>query len=80
MPLVVIALALSPADPRPALACIPLLAAALPLTWTYVHADPTTPASGGNLVLAGIPFAAAGLAFAASVSVRRLRGRTGAHR
>ncbi len=74
VPLVVIALAVSPADPRPALACIPLLVAALPLAWTYVHADPTTPASGGNAVLAGIPFAAAALAFVASVSVRRLRG------
>ncbi len=74
VPLAVGALAVSPADPRPALACIPLLAAALPLAWTYVHADPTTPASGGNVVLAGIPFAAAALAFVASVSVRRLRG------
>jgi hypothetical protein len=74
VPLVVVALAVSPADPRPALVCIPLLAAALPLTLTYVHADPTTPASGGNVVLVGIPLAAAALAAAASVSVRRLRG------
>jgi len=74
IPLVIAALILAPIDPRPALACLALLATAAPLTWTYVHADPTTPASSGNVVLVGIPLVAALLAAAASVSVRRLRG------
>ena len=74
IPLVIAALILARVDPRPALACLSLLAAAAPLTWTYVHVDPTTPVAGGNIILAGIPLAAAALAATASASVHRLRG------
>jgi hypothetical protein len=73
VPMVALALALSPVDPRPALACIPLLVAALPLVWAYV-VDPTTPATGGTGVLVGILLAALALAVASAFSTRRLRG------
>jgi hypothetical protein len=67
----VLSAALSPIDPRPAIACLPLLAAALPLTWTYVVGDRTTAAVGGTVLLLALPAAAAVLAVAAMVSIRR---------
>jgi hypothetical protein len=74
IPLAVVALAISPLDPRPAVACLPLLATAAPLTVSYVVTAPTTPAMGGTAVLAGIPLAALALTAAAAFSTRRLRG------
>lgn len=76
IPLLATAVALSPIDPRPALACVPLLATALPLAWTYTHADPTTPAAGDLTVLAGIVLGIAAFAAAGAASARGLRGGT----
>ena len=76
LPLLAAAVALSPLDPRPALACVPLLVTALPLAWTYVHADPTTPAAGDLTVLAGILLGIVAFAVAGATSARRLRGGT----
>jgi len=77
VPLALLALAVSPVDPRPALACQALVIAALPLAWTYSVADPTTPAWNGTLVAAGIAVVALALSLAGSTSARRLRGQTG---
>jgi len=76
LPLLAAAVALSPLDPRPALACVPLLVTALPLAWTYVHADPTTPAAGDLTVLAGILLGIVAFAVAGTTSAHRLRGGT----
>jgi hypothetical protein len=66
-----LSVALSPIDPRPAIACLPLLAAAVPLTWAYVTGDRTTPATGGSVLLLALLAAAAVLAAAPSWSIRR---------
>jgi len=76
LPLLAAAVALSPLDPRPALACVPLLVTALPLAWTYVHAGPTTPAAGDLTVLAGILLGIVAFAVAGATSAHRLRGGT----
>ncbi len=80
IPVLAAAVAVAPLDPRPALACLPLLATAMPLAWTYVHADPTTPAAGDVAVLAGIPLAILALAASAAASARSLRGPAPPHR
>jgi hypothetical protein len=67
-----VALAIAPFDPRPAIATIPLLVAAVPMTWTYVVADSTTPATYGTLLLAALPLVAALLA---AVALRTTRDR-----
>ncbi len=53
-------------DPRPAIASIPLMLAVLPMTWTYVVGDRTTPASYGLLLLVALPLLAALMAGAAA--------------
>ena len=74
VPLLAVAVAVSPLDPRPAFACVALLITALPLAWTYTHADPTTPAAGDLTVLAGIALGIAAFASAGAASARGLRG------
>jgi len=77
IPVLAAAVAVVPLDPRPALACLPLLATAVPLAWTYVHADPTTPAAGDVTVLAGLALAIVAFASAGAASARGLRGGAG---
>jgi hypothetical protein len=74
IPILAAAVAVSPLDPRPALACLPLLATAAPLALSYIVTDPTTPAAGDLTLLIGIPCMGLALAAAASISTRRLRG------
>jgi hypothetical protein len=74
VPLLAVAVAVSPLDPRPAFACVALLATALPLAWTFIHADPTTPAAGDLTVLAGIGLGIVAFAAAGAASARGLRG------
>ncbi len=63
---VLISLAIVSVDPRPAIASVPLMLAVLPMTWTYVVGDRTTPASHGLLLLVALPLLAALMAVAAS--------------
>jgi hypothetical protein len=79
LPLLAVAVALSPLDPRPALACVPLLLTSLPLAWTYTHTGPTTAAAGDITVLAGLVLGIAAFAVSGAASARRLRGQTTTH-
>ena len=74
IPILAAAVAASPVDPRPTLASVPLLVTALPIAWTYVHADPTTPAAGDLTVLVGIALGIAAFASAGAASAHALRG------
>jgi hypothetical protein len=74
VPLLAVAVAVSPLDPRPAFACVALLTTALPLAWTYIHADSTTPAAGDLAVVAGIALGIVAFAAAGAASARGLRG------
>ena len=56
---VLISLVMVSVDPRPAIASIPLMLAVLPMTWTYVVGDSTTPANYGLLLLVALPLLAA---------------------
>jgi uncharacterized membrane protein YccC len=67
---VAVSFALVAVDPRPAVACVPLLVAAMPLAWTYAAGDRTTPAMGGLVVVIALPLAAAGLS---ALALRRTR-------
>jgi hypothetical protein len=80
LPVALLALAMSVFDPRPALACLPLVVTALPLAWTYSVADPTTPAANGTFVAGAVAVTGLSLCIAGEASARRLRGRSGTHR
>lgn len=58
-------------EPRPAIASIPLMLAVLPMAWTYVVGDSTTPAVHGLLLLIALPLLAALMAAVASRVTRR---------
>lgn len=66
-----ISLVIVSVDPRPAIASVPLMLAVLPMAWTYVVGDSTTPASHGLLLLVALPLLAAFFAVAASRVTRR---------
>jgi hypothetical protein len=68
---VLLAIAVSPFDPRPAIASIPLLLSAIPLTWTYAVTYSSAPAEHGVLLLVALPLMACGLAVLAGWSSRR---------
>jgi hypothetical protein len=68
--LTLVSLMVAPGDPRPAIACLPLLAVAAPMAWTYVVGDSTTPVRHGMLLLVALPVAMALLAWMALRATR----------